>query len=156
MGCPSRRFSLAREAIDLVLRRVKALPESPEGKALRLKAGECLREVNSWNISPPTDEQRERLMKRALKLHLDIADLERARERDPGSAAQELGRVQLLRLYQPRPQKVVRELADGPVDAAHNHEAEPESGVKTKTVHEPAGEGAALGALGRTTAKDGR
>jgi hypothetical protein len=73
----SRRLTLARDAIGVVLRRLSALPPSPEVEQLRLKAGDCLQQAQGWQHSKPTVEQRETLMRQVLKLHIEVAKLER-------------------------------------------------------------------------------
>lgn len=77
MAHPSRQLSLVRSPIDVIVRRLSALPSSPRVEELRLKAEECLREVDGWLASPPTAEELNRLMRRVLKLHTDVARLER-------------------------------------------------------------------------------
>lgn len=72
----SRRLSLVRDAIGVVVRRLEALPVSPEVEDLRLRAEEYLREVDGWRVLLPALEERERLMKLALSLHVEVARLE--------------------------------------------------------------------------------
>jgi hypothetical protein len=81
VALPSRRLALARDAIEIVLRRLGDLPPSPEVKDLRAKAEEYLCEVDGWSTSPPTAEARDKLMKRALGLHVEVARLERKEPR---------------------------------------------------------------------------
>jgi hypothetical protein len=50
-------------------------------KDLRAKAEEYLCEVDGWSTSPPTAEARDKLMKRALGLHVEVARLERKEPR---------------------------------------------------------------------------
>ena len=77
MGGATRRLRVINEAIDVVLRRLSALPPSPELDALRATADACLRKTEAWPASQPAAEEKERLMKRVLKLHVEVADLER-------------------------------------------------------------------------------
>jgi hypothetical protein len=72
-----RRLSLVKDAIEIVVRRVSFLSPSAEVEELRTQAEEYLREAESWKASPPTGEERERLMKHVLKLHVAVAILER-------------------------------------------------------------------------------
>ena len=73
----TRRSSVAKAAIENVVHRLAALPTSPEVEALHAKAIEYLREVEAWTSSHPVAQEKERLMKRALKLHTEVAKLER-------------------------------------------------------------------------------
>lgn len=68
---------MAKAAIENILHRLSALPPSPEAEALRAKAVEYMREVDAWTSTQPSAQEKERLMKRALKLHTEVAKLER-------------------------------------------------------------------------------
>jgi hypothetical protein len=74
---PSRRLSLVRDAIELVVQRLSTLPPSPKVDALQTKADGYLREADGWKVSPQTTEERDRLMKRVLKLHIEVVELAR-------------------------------------------------------------------------------
>jgi hypothetical protein len=50
---------------------------SPKVDALGARAQEYLRVPDGWNVMPPTAEERDRLMKRVLRLHVEVAKLER-------------------------------------------------------------------------------
>jgi len=73
----SRRRSVAKAAIDNILHRLSALPSSPGVAPLLARAAEYSREVDAWTPSEPAAEEKERLMKRVLKLHVEVAKLER-------------------------------------------------------------------------------
>ena len=60
------------------MRSLSTLPTSPEVEALRVRAIQYARAVDGWTASPPTSEERDKLMKRILKLHVEVARLERA------------------------------------------------------------------------------
>jgi len=77
MAQSSRRRSAVKDSIDDIVRRLKALPSSPEAEALRARAEEYLAEQAAWSPSRPGPQEKERLMKRVLALHLDVAKLER-------------------------------------------------------------------------------
>ena len=77
MPLSTRRRSVARAAIENILHRLSALPSSPEVEAIRAKAVEYLGEVDAWTPSHPSAQEKERLMRRALKLHTEVAKLER-------------------------------------------------------------------------------
>jgi hypothetical protein len=74
---PSRRLALVVDAIEVVSRRLSALPASREVEALRARATECRRETDTWRTSPPAAAERDKLMKRVLNLHVEVAKLER-------------------------------------------------------------------------------
>lgn len=46
-------------------------------EALREKANEYHRDADGWKVSPQTTEERDRIMKHALKLHVEVVELER-------------------------------------------------------------------------------
>jgi hypothetical protein len=72
-----RRLTLVLNAIDVVLRRLSALERSPEVDELRLKAEAYRDQVQRWRKARPTVEEGERVMTRVLRLHVDVAQLER-------------------------------------------------------------------------------
>lgn len=78
VALPSRRLAITREAIEIVMRRLAVMPPSPEIDELRAKAEHFRREVDGWAVAAPTAEARDKLMKRVLKLHVEVARLERA------------------------------------------------------------------------------
>jgi len=43
---------------------------------MKARAEEYIRETEAWSDSPPAAKEREDLMKRLLKLHVDVAKLE--------------------------------------------------------------------------------
>jgi hypothetical protein len=73
----SAKLSVVRDAIDVVLRRLSTLPWSHEIDELGAKAEDFLREADGWTSAPPSVEESGRLMKLVLKLHVDVAKLER-------------------------------------------------------------------------------
>jgi hypothetical protein len=78
MADSSQRRSVAKAAIDNIMHRLSALPSSPTVEALRAQAAEYLKETDAWASSQPAEEEKERLMKRVLKLHVAVAKQERA------------------------------------------------------------------------------
>ena len=72
-----RRRSVAKAAIENILLSISALPSSPEVHAVRAKAVEYMGEADAWTSAQPAAEEKERLMKRVLKLHVEVAKLER-------------------------------------------------------------------------------
>jgi hypothetical protein len=72
------RFIVVREAIDVVLRHLEALPPSDRREQLRAGIRECLQESQQWDVLSPTDRERDGLMKRLLAVHVAVTKLERA------------------------------------------------------------------------------
>jgi hypothetical protein len=77
MGQPTRRTILVQDSIESVLRRADSLPATPEADALRAKARAYLAQADSWGHTKPTAQEREKLMKEVLGLHVLVAKLER-------------------------------------------------------------------------------
>jgi hypothetical protein len=77
MAQSSRRRSTVKDAIDDIVRRLLAVPASPETAELGAKAEACLHEAESWTGSQPSRKEKEELMRRVLELHLHVAKLER-------------------------------------------------------------------------------
>jgi hypothetical protein len=77
----SHRVSIVRDAINVVLRRLSALPLSPAVVELRDRAEHHLREVDGWTVSTPAVEHRDTLMIRMLNLHVEVVRLERSTRR---------------------------------------------------------------------------
>jgi hypothetical protein len=73
----SQRLTIVLDAIDVVLHRLSVLEPSHEVEDLRLKAGDCLQQLDGWQYSEPTTEQREALLKKVLALHTTLATIER-------------------------------------------------------------------------------
>lgn len=76
-GLVSTRVALVQDAVVVVLRRMDALPQGTVLGRLRLGAARCLREAHEWTVTPPIAEEVERVMKRALALHLAVTKLEK-------------------------------------------------------------------------------
>jgi hypothetical protein len=71
------RFSVAREAIEVVLLHLECLDPSDGTERLHASVNECLRETDHWRASPPTDRERDGLMTRVLALYVEVMKLER-------------------------------------------------------------------------------
>jgi hypothetical protein len=78
MRTASRRTALALDALKAVLDALSGLPHTDDSQRLAGEARACERIVNCWQYYPPTDEDREDLMKRVLDLHLATAQLGRS------------------------------------------------------------------------------
>ena len=73
----SRRIATTRAAIDSVLHRLDGLPLSPGVERLRATAEEYRRDAELWRSAPPAAEEQERLVTQVLRLHVEVASLER-------------------------------------------------------------------------------
>jgi hypothetical protein len=77
MADSSGRRSTVKASIDNILHRLAALPSCPEVDSLRAQAGEYLGAADAWTPLEPVAQEKERLMKRVLRLHVDVTKLER-------------------------------------------------------------------------------
>jgi hypothetical protein len=82
MAQSSRRRSAVKDAIGEVQRRLSALPPCPEVEALRSEADGYMREADLWSASQTSSQERERLMRQVLKLHVEVAKLERDKPKE--------------------------------------------------------------------------
>jgi hypothetical protein len=71
------RFMVVQEAIDVLLLHLEGLPPSEATEVLRLGIDQCIRGLAQWRASPPTDRERDEIMKRVLALHVEVTKLER-------------------------------------------------------------------------------
>ena len=78
MPARARRRTVLRDAIGVILRTLAALPSSDEVGALKAQAEGCLEEVEGWIGSPPSPEERDRMSKRVLRLHVEVAQRDRS------------------------------------------------------------------------------
>ena len=73
----SRRLRLASDAIEAAIEALTTLPDSDDKQQLLGEARQCERIVRAWSQSPPTEGQRESLMKKVLDVHVRTARLRR-------------------------------------------------------------------------------
>jgi hypothetical protein len=73
----SRRSALLMDAIDVVERRLMALSPSQEVDELRERVVIYREQVHEWQQAKPSAEQRDKLMKLVLALHVAVAKAER-------------------------------------------------------------------------------
>jgi hypothetical protein len=71
------RVAVVRDAIEVLFLHLECLPPSDRTEQLHIWVESCLREVENWSVSPPTDRERDVVTKRVLALHVGIAALER-------------------------------------------------------------------------------
>jgi hypothetical protein len=71
------RFMVVQEAFDVLLLHLGCLPPSEGTDLLRVRIDECILRFARWRASPPTDRERDELMKRVLGLHVEVTKLER-------------------------------------------------------------------------------
>jgi hypothetical protein len=70
------RFMVVQEAIDVLLLHLECVPPSEGAELLRSGIDECITRLARWRASPPTDRDRDELMKRVLALHVKVTKLE--------------------------------------------------------------------------------
>jgi hypothetical protein len=63
-----------RDALELVLNGLSAFPPW-EGEDIRLRAEDCLQQLEAWSQGSPSPEDREAMMKCVLGLHIAMAKL---------------------------------------------------------------------------------
>lgn len=73
----SRRASVATNALEIVIRRLRALGPSGEIDKLRTRAEAYLGEVQSWSAASPPAEDVDKAMRWLLDVHVVVAKLER-------------------------------------------------------------------------------
>jgi hypothetical protein len=73
----SRRASVATNALEIVIRRLRALGPSGEIDKLRARAEAYLGEVQSWSAASPPAEDVDKAMRWLLDVHVVVAKLER-------------------------------------------------------------------------------
>jgi hypothetical protein len=71
----SRRLTLIRDALEVVLHRLAVLPRSSEVERLQAMAEDYLREAHEWRT--PTPAESENLSNRVLALHVVVAKIGR-------------------------------------------------------------------------------
>jgi hypothetical protein len=81
------QFLLIREAIDVVLRHLEALPPSDVTEQLRARLQDFAQDAEMWSASSPTPREMDVLMKRVLALHVEVTQLERSAALAEGAAA---------------------------------------------------------------------
>jgi hypothetical protein len=73
----SRRGSAVKNALDDILHRLATLPVTPDASALQAQAEDFQRQVGRWSSSLPTATEKEHFMRKVLRLHGEVAALER-------------------------------------------------------------------------------
>jgi hypothetical protein len=68
-------MALALDAVRAVIEALSGLPHSDDRQRLSGEARACERLVRSWQLFPPTDPEREAVMKRVLNLHVATSQL---------------------------------------------------------------------------------
>ena len=70
------RYAVVRQAIEVLLRHLESVPPSDEATQLRAWVQDCGLQAVQWKDAPPTDRERDGLMKRLLSLHVEVTRLE--------------------------------------------------------------------------------
>ena len=68
---------VVRDAIDVVLRNVNALPPSREREEVYAKLRECMSETELWDMVHGTSREMDTLMKNVLAAHVTVTKLAR-------------------------------------------------------------------------------
>jgi hypothetical protein len=68
----STRLSIVRDALDEVVARLDDLPSSPATRGLRVRAFTYRSALDRWVVSPPSEAQREALLKVVLELNIQV------------------------------------------------------------------------------------
>jgi len=67
---------VVREAIEIVYVHLACIPPSERTEQLSVWIHDCLRDAEQWSASPPSDRERDVLMKRVLALYVEVRKLE--------------------------------------------------------------------------------
>ena len=67
---------VVRDAANIVLRHLSALPRSLERERLHATVQDCASAAEQWRTSPPSRRDVDALMKRLLEVHVQVARLE--------------------------------------------------------------------------------
>jgi len=73
-----RRTKVLLQTLDVVLRRIAGLQPSLRADELRTAAEGIRAEARGWHATPPSVAEGERVMKRVLALHVEVAKLEQS------------------------------------------------------------------------------
>jgi hypothetical protein len=73
----STRLAIVAQSINDSLERLRDLPASPRVRELRTKAQSYERALRSWDVHPPSEEQRSSLVKLVLDLNVEVMELGR-------------------------------------------------------------------------------
>lgn len=83
------QFLVLREAIDVVLRHLEALPPTDLTEQLRTRVQDCAQDAEMWSAAWPTPREMDVLMKRVLALHVQVTKVERSAALADGAAVTE-------------------------------------------------------------------
>ncbi|HEY3817923.1 MAG TPA: hypothetical protein VGL81_12165 [Polyangiaceae bacterium] len=73
----STRLAIVEKSITDTVERLSELPPGPRVRELRAKAEGFERALRSWSVRPPTEEQRQTLLKLVLELNMEAMTLGR-------------------------------------------------------------------------------
>jgi hypothetical protein len=71
-GHRSTRLAIVQQSLYDTIERLNELPAGSGVRELRLKAEGFQRALRSWDVSPPTEEQRATLLKLVLDLNVEV------------------------------------------------------------------------------------
>jgi hypothetical protein len=72
VGLQSTRINIVEQSLEDVLQRLSELGSSAHTRELRAKAATYERVVKGWALTPPTEEQRQAMMKLVLELNVEV------------------------------------------------------------------------------------
>ncbi len=68
----STRMHIVLQSLTDALERLRELPATPRVRELMTRALQYERAVRSWNVHPPSEEQRAAMVKLALELNVEV------------------------------------------------------------------------------------
>jgi hypothetical protein len=71
----STRFSIVNQSLEDTLERLRELASTPRVRELRMKALAYERAVRAWDLNPPTEEQRQMMVKLVLEMNVEVMGL---------------------------------------------------------------------------------
>ncbi len=74
----STRLAIVEKSLADSLERLSELPPGPRVRELKTKAEGFQRAMRSWALRPPTEDQRQALMKLVLELNMEVMALGRS------------------------------------------------------------------------------
>ena len=74
----STRLNIVTQSLHDSLERLRELPATARVRELRTKAQAYERAVRQWSIHPPSEEQRQAMVKLVLELNMEVIGLRKA------------------------------------------------------------------------------
>jgi hypothetical protein len=74
----STRINIVEQSLTDTLERLSELGSSARVRELRMKAQGFERAVKAWSLTPPSEQQRQAMMKLVLELNLEVIEVGKA------------------------------------------------------------------------------